>query len=399
MVIFPYSTALRISHPPAVTYGVTFVCLLVFSLQLGYPAFTEMMLYYPQSWNPVKMLTASLAHGSWLHIFGNLIFFLAFAPALEILVGNKLRYLSIILFISIVVGVAYSISTLIGMSAPLPTLGLSGVVMGMIGLSAFLMPKARIKVFWWYIVFWKTFYVPAWVLAVIYIGLDVWVMLTATDYHGINVVAHVAGGFAGYLYGYLWLQERREETREELENEIKAAEVEIKHGKTRAESYRYNQSTEKYRFEKQQVRDFDKFMGHIYQCVKTHRDGEAISSLFSRYDESTSIPELEALYKRIEEWGPSRTLLCFGRMIIHILGEENRHGRVMVYIEKCQAISPQFILADLSKTLFYARFAIETGKFDVAKKMLENPEQRFGVQVNVEQCHQFLRYIEQQQWR
>ncbi len=61
------------------------------------------------------------------------------------------------LFISFVVGISYSFSILIGSSKPLPSIGFSGVVMGMIGLSAYLMPQARIRVFWWYIVFWKTF--------------------------------------------------------------------------------------------------------------------------------------------------------------------------------------------------------------------------------------------------
>ena len=396
MLILPYSTALRLAHPPVVTYGITLLCLMVFWLQLRYPV-TETLMYYPQSWNPITMLTATLAHGGWLHLFGNLIFFLAFAPALEILVGSKLRYLSIFLFISIIAGIGYSVSTLVSGTQALPTLGLSGVVMGMIGLSAYLMPKARIKVFWWYIIFWKTFYVPAWILAVIYIGLDIWVMITTTNYHGINVVAHVAGGFAGYAYGYLWLQQRREETREALEDEVEAMKLEQKYGETRSQAFRYRKATEPIQLAKQKAREFDKFMGNIYQCVKTHRDAEAIVSLLTRYDLSTPVAELEAVYKRIEEWGPSRTLLCFGRLIIHLLAEDNRHGRCIVYLEKCQAISPEFVLAQLSQTIFYARFAIETGKYEVAKKMLGNPQDRYGRLVDVEQCYQLLQFVKQQQ--
>ena len=49
---------------------------------------------------------------------------------------------------------------------------------------------------------WKILYVRAWVLAAIYIGLDTWTMCSVADYGSVNVVAHVAGGFAGYLYGY-----------------------------------------------------------------------------------------------------------------------------------------------------------------------------------------------------
>ena len=392
MIIFPYSSALRIAKQPYVTYGVVLSCLLVFWLQLGYPV-TESLMYYPHSWNPVTMLTSSLAHGGWMHLFGNLIFFMAFAPALEVIIGNKLRYLWVLLFVSFVVGIGYSISIIIGNIQPLPTLGLSGVVMGMIGLSAYLMPHAKIKVFCWLIIFWKTFFVPAWILAAIYIGLDVWTMITADSYHGINVVAHVAGGIAGYVFGFLWLKERREETRDELDDEIEAMNIKIKYGDTREQAHRYNKAIEGNQLAKQKTRDEDKFMGNVYQCVRTHRNGEAIVLLLTRYDESTPVSDLEIVYKRVEEWGPSRTLLCLGRLIIHCLDEDKRFGRALVFIEKCQIISPQFVIADLSKTLFYARFAMETGKLEIAKNMLIDSDERYGAHVNQKQCQEFLQQI------
>ncbi len=150
---------------------------------------------------------------------------------------------------------------------------------------------------------------------------------------------------------------------------------------------------EQRKLDRLQSRENDKFMGNIYQRVKTHRNAEAINLLLTRYDASTPVAELEALYKRVEEWGPSRTLLCLGRLIIHCLDDEKRYGRVMVFIEKCQAISPQFVLADLSKTLFYVRFAIDAGKLEVAKDMLVDSEVRYGELVNQNQCREFLQYV------
>lgn len=388
MLIVPYSTALKLAQPPVVTYIVSLLCVLVFVIGLN-----QAFWYEPTSWNPIAMITSSLAHADWFHLLGNLVFFLAFAPALETLIGSKLRYIWIMVFISLVVGVSYSVSILIGNANPLPTLGLSGVVTGMIGLSAFLMPQARIRVFGWFVVVWKIFYVPAWVLAVIYIGLDAWEMATAENYHGINVVAHVSGGVAGYLYGFLWLKERREDTREELEQEIEVMKVEQKHGKTRSEAFRGKVATEQRQVVKQQELDTDKFMGKVYQCVKTHRDAEAINLLMSKYDLDTPIMELEEVYKRVEEWGPSRTQLCLGRLIIHLLDQDKRHGRAFAYIDKCHSVSPQFVLADLSKTLFYARFAIETGKLDIGKNMVVDSEKRYGTLVNADQCREFHHYI------
>jgi membrane associated rhomboid family serine protease len=348
-------------------------------------------MYYPGSWNPLKMISSALAHGGWMHLTGNMIFFLAFAPALEALIANKIRYVWIMFFISFVVGVSYSISILVGSSEALPSLGFSGVVMGMIGLAAYLMPQARIRVFWWYIVFWKTFYVPAWALAVAYIGLDFWTMLTADHYGGINVVAHVAGGFAGYLYGYLWLKERKEETREELADEVEAMKIEKQFGSSRSMSYRGRKELDLQQAGREKGKAHDKFMGAIHKRVTTHRDSEAIVLLMEKYDyDQTSIPEYEALFERINEWAPSRTLLCMGRLIIDKLDGENRNGRAMVYLEKCQKISPQFVLPDVSRTIFYAQFAIEVGKFDIAKNLLLKPEKRYARLIDVALCNRLI---------
>ena len=56
----------------------------------------------------------------------------------------------------------------------------------MIGLSAYLMPQAKIRVFWWWGFFGKTFFVRAWILAAYYLGFDLWTMITASDYGGIG---------------------------------------------------------------------------------------------------------------------------------------------------------------------------------------------------------------------
>ncbi len=147
MIILPYSTALTLAKPPLASYITVLLCILVFLFQLN-SSITQDLVYYPLSWNPFNMISASLAHGGWLHLTGNIIFFLAFGPALEALISNTMRYVSLMLFISFVVGISYSIFILIGSAEPLPSLGLSGVVMGMMGLSAFMMPQARIRVFW-----------------------------------------------------------------------------------------------------------------------------------------------------------------------------------------------------------------------------------------------------------
>ena len=388
MLIFPYSTALTLGRPPYISYAAVVLCLVIYSLQLG-TSITESLMYYPDSWNPVSMISASLAHGGFWHLFGNLVFFMAFAPALEILLGSSWRYLGVMLFVALVTGISYSLWTVITGAEVIPTLGFSGVVMGMIGLSAHLMPHARVRVFCWLIV-WKTFFVPAWMLAAIYVGLDAWAMFTLNDFGSVNLVAHVAGGLAGYVYGVLWLGDRKQEISEDLADEIEAMRILQRHGKTRAEAHRYKKATDPLIAERERLRDQDKFMSQIYQMVKTHRDSEAVLQLLTRYDLQSLFTEIEPVFERAFEWGPSRSLACLGRLLIQILDRENRHGRALYYIERCQSLSPQFILPDVSRTLFYAQMALDTGKPIVAKNLVGNSAQRYGALVNTQQFNHLL---------
>jgi hypothetical protein len=274
------------------------------------------------------------------------------------------------LFIALVVGVCDSISVVIGVTEPLPSLGFSGIVMGMIGLSAYLMPKARIKVFWWYMFAWKTFYVRAWILAAYYIGGEMWVMFTAEDYGNIGVVAHVAGGLTGYISGRLFLKNRKSAIDSEISIEIEAMHRRKTLGKIPEEAYRYARKMEVYEESKRQKVDHEIFMQELYKFVSVKRDSEAICLLLERYDMDTPINELEVLFRRISEWGPSRTLLCLGRLIIHLFDEAKRYNLAVAYIDKCQAISPKFILPVDGRTVFYSNRAVDMDMPEVSKKLL-----------------------------
>jgi len=143
------------------------------------------------------------------------------------------------------------------------------------------------------------------------------------------------------------------------------------------------------------VQEYDRFMGRVYRMVGCHRDSDAIYLLMDQYDYlQTWTQEFEALYEHVEQWGPSRTLLCLGRLIIYKLDREKRHDRVLTYIEKCQNISPQFVLPELSRTTFYARQAIEAGRLDIAKNLIAEHETRYGDLVGSSECDRLLSLIE-----
>jgi len=164
--------------------------------------------YFTGSWNPIPMLTSSFAHDGWGHIIFNLIFFVAFATTVEALVG-PIGFIVFILVNSLLIGFTDSIvSTLAGNHHW--TLGLSGVVMGVMGAHAYLLPKGKIRCYYWFIVIFGSVAVPAWALALWYIGGDIYKLFSTDEYGGINVLAHVAGGVAGYFYAFFFLKEARD---------------------------------------------------------------------------------------------------------------------------------------------------------------------------------------------
>ena len=165
--------------------------------------------YYTETWNPVTMVTSAFAHGGWAHIIFNLVFFFAFGTMVEMLIG-RITYVALFLTVCFVCGIFTSVSA-VANGEHVSSVGLSGVVMGMIGLSAFLLPRARVRCYYWFIVIFGSVAVPVWALALWYLGGDIYTLFAYDDYGAVNVMAHVSGGIAGYLFGMLFLKKARHE--------------------------------------------------------------------------------------------------------------------------------------------------------------------------------------------
>ena len=392
MIILPYSSALSLAKPPLVSYLIAGLCVFIFYLQL-HSSITALLMYEPHSWNPLRMLTSTLAHAGWSALIINLVFLLAFAPAVEVMLASALRYVMALTVIALACGVTYSLVTM-GHSHPAPLLGLSGLVMGTIGLTAYLMPQTRIRVFWWYVAGWKILYAPAWMMALIYIALDSLITLSDNPTGGSQIIAHLSAGVTGFALGFLWLKPLRQQTRDELAHEIDQMETQRKNPNIQRVPYQHKVAQEKQQTQRLENRQQDQFLTRIYRLVTTHNDGEAVYLLMQQYDYfNTPTSDYEALFKRIHSWGPSRSLLCMGRLIIQRLHEEKRYGRALYMIEQCQQIRSQFILPDLAHTLFYARRAIEMDKPELARNLLLDPYTRYGDQVNAEICIELLAQI------
>lgn len=170
---------------------------------------TSDLWYYPDSYHIGRMISSSFAHGDWAHLAGNLFFFFAFAASVEIIVGY-IFFPIIIITLAIGTSIAYSLATASNPEA-LPTLGLSGVVMGMIGLFIYFIPMEKIKCFFWFLLYVRVLFIPAWILASWYIGWDIYNLYHDDGTSNVNFVAHVSGALIGYLTGLIFFRRRKQE--------------------------------------------------------------------------------------------------------------------------------------------------------------------------------------------
>jgi membrane associated rhomboid family serine protease len=182
------------------------------------PSLTARLAFDPSTFNVWNTITAAFAHADFGHIIGNLLFFYAFATTVEIIIGSILFSVS---FLALAIGThtVYAISESMAHSAA-PTIGLSGVVMGMIGLFVYLLPHARIRCFIWVLVFIKTLRIPAWILAVWYVGWDIYNLINNDGSSHVNFVAHVSGAALGYMLGMLLFRHQKAWAQEELDRAI-----------------------------------------------------------------------------------------------------------------------------------------------------------------------------------
>jgi membrane associated rhomboid family serine protease len=88
-----------------------------------------------------------------------------------------------------------------------PMVGASGAIAGVMGAYLLLFPKARVDVFFFFIVFFRVFPIPAWIMLGIWFALQVGsgVMIRA-DQGGVAHWAHAGGFVAGLVLAFpLWL--------------------------------------------------------------------------------------------------------------------------------------------------------------------------------------------------
>jgi membrane associated rhomboid family serine protease len=150
------------------------------------------------------LVTSMFLHGGLMHLAGNMLFLYIFGDNLEDQMGH-IPFL--IFYLACGVGADFG-QVLSDPSSPVPTVGASGAIAGIMGGYLLLFPRAKVDILIIFIIFFKIFPVPAWVMLGVWLGLQVFNgVITDTSGGGVAHWAHAGGFVVGFLLCVpLWLR-------------------------------------------------------------------------------------------------------------------------------------------------------------------------------------------------
>lgn len=198
---------------PFVTYALIVINVLVF---LSYVSMADWDLQrFFMTWGlvparfatgaaPETLFTSMFLHGGWLHLGGNMLFLWIYGDNLEEEMGH-LGFLVFYLACGVAAGLAQALPD---PGSPIPMVGASGAIAGVMGGYLLLFPKAKVDVLFIFIIFFRIFAIPAWVVLGLWLGIQIFSgVSTPSDVGGVAYWAHVGGFVAGLVLTLpVWLR-------------------------------------------------------------------------------------------------------------------------------------------------------------------------------------------------
>ena len=151
--------------------------------------------------NKLTPLTSMFLHGSWGHLLGNALFLWVFGNNIEDSMGPG-RFVVFYLLCGLAAAAAHVI---VSPGSPVPTVGASGAISGVLGAYLVLYPKARVNMLFFFVIIIRVIPLPAWVVLIWWFALQVLQGLPQLSplrpevTGGVAVWAHVGGFIAGVI--------------------------------------------------------------------------------------------------------------------------------------------------------------------------------------------------------
>jgi membrane associated rhomboid family serine protease len=151
--------------------------------------------------NVLTPLTSMFLHGGWGHVLGNLLFLWVFGGSIEDSMGRS-RYLAFYLICGLAAAAAQII---VNPASPVPMVGASGAISGVMGAFLVLYPRVRVYLLVFLFFFIDLIAIPAWLVLLYWFGMQLLtglpelVAVRPDVSEGVAVWAHVGGFTAGAL--------------------------------------------------------------------------------------------------------------------------------------------------------------------------------------------------------
>src|SRR5690625_456668 len=195
---------------PWVTWGLIAACVFIFIQQASGHAYQSLAAVYgygvipavvtgqavlaPEMSGPPSILTLvtyQFLHGSWMHLFGNMLFLFVFGDNVEDAMGH-LKFLAFYLICGIAAALVHVVAC---PASPVPVVGASGAISGVLGAYLLLHPRAQVLV---PILIFPLF-VPAWMLLIVWFIFQVMGLSGGQEAEGIAWWAHIGGFLTGMV--------------------------------------------------------------------------------------------------------------------------------------------------------------------------------------------------------
>ncbi len=150
------------------------------------------------------LFTSMFLHAGWLHLAGNMLFLYIFGDNVEDEMGH-LPYLLFFVACGALSGMAHVFSA---PTSTVPTVGASGAIAGVMGGYLLLFPKAKVDILIIFVVFFRIFPIPAWIMLMLWLGMQLIGGVGADPtVGGVAYWAHAGGFFAGIVLTVpIWLK-------------------------------------------------------------------------------------------------------------------------------------------------------------------------------------------------
>ncbi len=150
------------------------------------------------------LITCMFMHGGWMHLAGNMLFLWVFGDNLE----DYLGHVGFLLFYLLCGLVASAAQIAVDPLSPIPNVGASGAIAGLMGGYLLLFPKARVDVLFIIVIIIKVVPLAAWIVLGGWMALQI-VMGVANigmEGGGVAYFAHIGGFVAGVIgIALIWM--------------------------------------------------------------------------------------------------------------------------------------------------------------------------------------------------